>query len=290
MPNPALKAALDAGQFVVAPGIFDMISARIADGMGFTALYATGYGTVASHLGVPDAGTATYTDMVSRMGRFAQGCRTPLIADADTGFGNQLNVQRCVREYERAGVAAIHIEDQEFPKKCGFFEGKRLIPLEEAAHKIRAACAARSDSDFMIIARCDALSVGGMEEAVARATAYRAAGADMIFVEGGGSAQDLRDIPRRIPGPHLFNMSASGKVPVLTASELAEIGYKMMIFPNFATLAALRATREVYARLARDQSIAGLGDLCADFADFTDLGGLQALRAIEAEFSSPKAG
>lgn len=284
-----LRALLQRDGTLMVPGAFSAMTARLAERAGFSAVYVPGGGTALNGFGWADVGLLTLNEMVANAAAIAQAVSVPVIADADTGFGNQLNVQRCVREYERAGVAAIHIEDQEFPKKCGFFEGKRLIPLEEAAQKIRAACAARSDPDFMIIARCDALSAGGMEEAVARATAYSAAGADMIFVEGGGSEEDLRNIPRRIPGPHLFNMSASGKVPVLTASELAEMGYKMMIFPNFATLAALRATREVYARLAKDQSIAGLGDLCADFADFTDLGGLKALRAIEAEFSGAKA-
>ena len=183
MASPNLKAALAERKFIVAPGIFDMISARVADGMGFTALYATGFGTVASHLGIADAGIATYTDMVSRVGTFSRACRPPVIADADTGYGGLLNVRHTVRGYEAAGVAAIQIEDQEVPKKCGHTPGRRVIPTKDMCLKIEVAVEARRDPNFLIVARTDARTTLGLDEAIARGKAFAKAGADVIFIE-----------------------------------------------------------------------------------------------------------
>ena len=283
-PGSRLRALLAAPGTVMAPGAFNAMSAKLAQESGFQALYVPGGGTALAQYGVADLGLLTLNEMVANAGAIAQAVTLPVIADADTGFGNALNVQRTVRDYERAGLAAIHIEDQEFPKRCGFFEGKKLIPLPEAANKIRAAVAARQHPDFMIIARCDAMSVGGMAEVKARAAAYLAAGADMLFIEGGTGGDEMRNLPREVPGVHVFNMSASGKMPLLSAQEVGDLGYKLMIFPNFATLSALQAIRETYRRIAQDQSIENLGPLCASFADFTALGGMAEFRHLERTF------
>jgi 2-methylisocitrate lyase-like PEP mutase family enzyme len=189
-----------------------------------------------------------------------------------------------VREYERAGVAAIHIEDQVFPKRCGQFEGKSLIALDEAVQKIRAAVAARSDPDFMIIARCDALGVSGMDEAVRRGRSYLEAGADMLFIEAPRSIEEITEIPQRLPGPHLFNQTASGKTPFLTVPEVTRLGYKLMILPNFTALAAIKAMTEVLAEMKRSGGAAAIVDRCASFAQFTALGDLAEWQEVEKRF------
>jgi 2-methylisocitrate lyase-like PEP mutase family enzyme len=249
MAHPALKAALDAGQFVVAPGIFDMISARVADRMGFTALYATGYGTVASHLGVPDAGIATYTDMVSRMARFAQSSRTPVIADADTGYGGLLNVRHTVQGYEAGGVTAIQLEDQEVPKKCGHTPGRRVIPAEEMALKIEVAAEARRDPNFLIIARTDARTGLGLDEAIRRGKLYRQAGADIIFIESPESEDEMKRIGQEIDAPLLANNVEGGRTPILPAETLKAIGFNIAIFPAIGFLATAAALEHAYGHL-----------------------------------------
>lgn len=258
MPHPALRAALKAGEFVLAPGVFDMISAKIADGMGFRALYATGFGTVASHLGVADAGIATYTDMVSRMGTIARGCRTPLIADADTGYGGLLNVRHTVAGYEAAGVTAIQLEDQEMPKKCGHTPGRRVIPAEEMALKIRVAVEARSSPDFLVIARTDARTSLGLEEAIRRGRLYAEAGADVIFVESPESEAEMAEIGRAIDRPLFANMVEGGRTPILPAERLHAMGYRIAIYPAVGFLTAAAALERAYAQLGRDGHSNGL--------------------------------
>ena len=191
-----LRTRLRAKELLVAPGVFDGISARIADQMGFEALYMTGYGTVASHLGLPDAGIATYSDMVGRVEVIADGTTTPLIADGDTGYGGLLNVQYTVRGYEAAGAVAIQLEDQEFPKKCGHMLGRRVVPIEDMVDKVKVAVASRESSDFLIIARTDARTTLGLDEALRRAEAYAKAGADILFVESPESVEEMRTIGR----------------------------------------------------------------------------------------------
>ena len=192
MADPRLKEMIDKGRFVTAPGVFDMISTLVADRMGFPALYVTGYGVSASHLGLPDAGLMTYTDMHDRVSRIAGAASTPVIADADTGYGGLLNVRHTVRGYEAAGVSAIQIEDQEYPKKCGHTLGRRVIPLDDMVSKIRVAVDSRSSADFLIIARTDSRTSLGLDEALRRAEAFEAAGADIIFVESPESEDEMR--------------------------------------------------------------------------------------------------
>jgi 2-methylisocitrate lyase-like PEP mutase family enzyme len=252
MADPALRKALDADEFILAPGVFDMISARVADGMGFRALYATGFGTVASHLGVADAGIATYTDMVGRMGTIARGCRTPLIADADTGYGGLLNVRHTVAGYEAAGVTAIQLEDQEMPKKCGHTPGRRVIPAEEMALKIRVAAETRKSPDFLIIARTDARTSLGLEEAIRRGKMYAEAGADVIFVESPETEAEMAEVGRQISKPLFANMVEGGRTPILPAETLRKYGYRIAIYPAVGFLTVAAALERAYAQLKKD--------------------------------------
>ncbi|WP_160121533.1 isocitrate lyase/PEP mutase family protein [Rhodovarius lipocyclicus] len=250
MANPSLKAAFDAKKFIVAPGIYDGISAKVADGMGFDCLYVTGFGTVASHLGLPDAGIATYTDMVQRVSRFAQLSKTPVIADADTGYGGLLNVRHTVMGYEAGGVSGIQLEDQEVPKKCGHTPGRRVIPAEEMVLKIKVAAEARRDPNFLIVARTDARTSLGLEEAIRRGRMYGDAGADIVFIESPESEAEMVEIGRSITTkPLLANNVEGGRTPILPAERLKEIGYGIAIFPAVGFLAAAAAYERAFSHL-----------------------------------------
>ena len=252
-----LRELVHSRQFVVAPGVYDGISARIAGSMGFKAIYMTGYGTTASHLGLPDAGLATYTDMVGRAKIIAGLTDLPLIADADTGYGGLLNVRHTVRGYEEAGVAAIQIEDQEMPKKCGHTPGRRVVPMEEMVLKIRVAGESRRSEDMLIIARTDARTTLGLDEALRRAEAYRKAGADIIFVESPESAEELERIGREIDAPLLANMVPGGRTPVISAEQLQQWGFAIAIYPGVGMTAAAEAMRQAYAYLLEHGSTLG---------------------------------
>src|SRR5579871_1861342 len=228
-----LRVLLAQPDLLVAPGAYDALSARLIAQAGFPAVYMTGFGTAASVLGQPDVGLLTMSEMVARAAALAAVVGgLPLIADADTGYGNPINVRRTVREYERAGVAAIHIEDQVWPKKCGHMEGKQVIPSDEMVQKIRAAVDARQDPDFVIIARTDANAVYGLEDALQRGRAYRDAGADVIFIEAPRSLEELQAIARTFEGvPLLYNWAESGKTPLLPLGDIHALGFKLVIFP-----------------------------------------------------------
>ena len=249
MADARLRTALKDGQFIVAPGIFDMISARLADGLGFGALYATGFGTVASHLGLADVGLATSSDMVSRVGAFARMCGTPIIADADTGYGGLLNIRHTVAGYEAAGVTAIQIEDQETPKKCGHTPGRRVIPAHEMALKIEVAVASRTNPNFLIVARTDARTALGLDEAIARGKLYAKAGADVVFVESPESEDEMARIGGEIDAPLLANMVEGGRTPILPAARLKALGYAVAIYPAIGFLAVSAALERVYGHL-----------------------------------------
>ena len=240
-----LRAKIKKGELVIAPGVFEMISAKVADRMGFDALYMTGYGTVASYLGLPDAGIATYSDMVNRVTQFASITATPMICDGDTGYGGLLNVMHTVRGYEMAGACAIQLEDQEFPKKCGHMMGRRVVPAEDMAAKIRVAVQTRTDPNFMIIARTDARTTHGLDEALRRAEMYAKAGADMLFVESPESVEEMERIGRSFDLPLVANMVEGGRTPVLPFEQLKAIGYGLAIFPATAFLAAGAAFESV---------------------------------------------
>ncbi len=255
--TPTLRSVIDAGDFVVAPGVFDMVSARIADRMGFRALYMTGYGVAASHLGLPDAGLATYTDMVGRVKTICEGTTTPLIADADTGYGGLVNVRHTVRGYEAAGAQGIQIEDQETPKKCGHTPGRRVVPVEEMTLKIKVAVDSRRKDDTLIIARTDARTSLGLDEALRRAEAYAEAGAHVIFVESPESVEELETIGRTLDVPVLVNMVPGSKTPVLSAERLKEIGFAIAIYPSIALGPFAEAARRAYDHIKQNGSALG---------------------------------
>src|SRR5438067_13217974 len=216
---------------VVAPGAYDCITARLIERAGFEAVYMTGAGTAAT-LGYPDFGIVTMSEMVANAGRIAPAVGLPVIADAETGYGNELNLVRTVREYETAGVAGIHIEDQGFPKKCGHLDDKEIVPREDWLAKIRAAAQSRRDPDFLVIARTDSRAAAGLDEAIARANAAIAAGADMAFVEAPQSLEEVAAVPRRVNGPCLLNVVRGGKTPDLDLGEAQRLGYKLAIVPG----------------------------------------------------------
>jgi 2-methylisocitrate lyase-like PEP mutase family enzyme len=258
---------------VSAPGVYDLISAKLADRMGFDVLYMTGYGVVASHLGLPDAGLATYSDMVGRVAQIAAMTTTPLVADGDTGYGGLLNVQHTVRGYEAAGAVAIQLEDQEFPKKCGHMLGRRVVPAEDMAAKIRVAVESRSDRNFLVIARTDSRTTLGLDEALRRAETYLRAGADLLFIESPESVEEMDRIGRTFDVPLVANMVEGGRTPILDAATLQAIGYRLAIFPALGFLAAGAALQRAYAGLKARGSSAGLDVPLFPFKDFSALMG-----------------
>ena len=271
----ALRARLAGPGLITAPGVYDMISARIADRMGFPALYMTGFGVVASYLGLPDAGLATYTDMIGRVNQICTIASTPLIADADTGYGGLLNVAHTLRGYSKAGAAAVQFEDQEFPKKCGHTPGRRVIPTADMVKKIRVAVEARGDDDILIVARTDARTAHGLDEALRRAEAYANAGADILFVESPESEREMEKICASFELPLMANMVEGGKTPILSAARLTELGYRIAIFPATGFLAAGAALDSVYKTLQRDGSSVGATAPLYPFNDFAKLMGFQ---------------
>ncbi len=273
--------------FIVAPGVYDMISAKMADSIGFDALYMTGSGTVASHLGVPDAGIATYTDMVSRAGRVASGTNTPLIADADTGYGGLVNVRETVRGYEMAGVAAIQIEDQDFPKKCGHLSGHKLIPAEEMVTKIKVALDSRIFDETLIIARTDARKAIGRDEAMRRSEMYVEAGADILFYEAPSDVHEMREIGKVFGRdiPLLSNMVNGGVTPVMKPEELAKLGYRIAIFPSAGFLATCNALNAVYGSLKKKGDAEDGGVDLFSFGEFNDLMGFNDIVKFEERYS-----
>jgi 2,3-dimethylmalate lyase len=282
--RPNLRSRLASKELLVAPGVFDGISAKIADQMGFEALYMTGYGTVASHLGLPDAGIATYTDMVGRVGVIAKATQTPLIADGDTGYGGLLNVQHTVRGYEAAGAVAIQLEDQEFPKKCGHMLGRRVVPIDDMVDKIKVATSSRDDGNFLIIARTDARTTLGLDEALRRADAYAKAGADILFVESPESIEEMRTIGRTFDRPLVANMVEGGRTPVVDKKTLEELGYAIAIFPAFGFLAAGEALRQVYGHLKAHGSSVGGNVPLYKFSEFSELMGFGAVAAFDKKY------
>ncbi len=261
-----LRSLLNGGGIVVAPGAFDGLSARLVEQAGFSAVYASG-GAIARSTGVPDIGLLTPDEIERRLGQMVEAITVPLIADADTGYGNALTAQRAARAFERAGVAAFHLEDQGFPKKCGHYDDKSLVPKAEMVQRLRAVKDALHDPDFLVIGRTDAIAVEGYEAALERAAAYLEAGADMIFVEAPTTEQQIADIARRLPGLKLINMFQGGKTPLLPASRLQEFGYHVVIIPSDTQRAAIKAMQRVLATIARDGSAAAMIEDMASFKE-----------------------
>ena len=283
--QPTLRQRLQQPELLIAPGVYDMVSLRLADTFGFGALYMTGFGTVASHMGLPDAGLATYSDMVGRVKAMAGMAKTPLICDGDTGYGGLLNVAHTVKGYEAAGAAAIQLEDQEFPKKCGHTPGRRVIPTADMVRKIRVAADARTSTDFLIIARTDARSSLGLDEALRRTEAYAKAGADILFVESPETEEEMRRIGQSFDLPLLANMVEGGRTPELTQAELQAIGYKMAIFPVTALLAATQAMKAVYEQLLQTGTSVPPRTALTPFSELTQLMGFEDVWAFEKRYA-----
>ena len=274
---------------VVAPGVFEMVSLRLADRMNFEALYMTGYGTVASLLGLPDAGVATYTDMVGRVTSMAGMAKTPLIADGDTGYGGLLNVRHTIRGYEAAGAVAIQLEDQEFPKKCGHTPGRRVIPMDDMVKKIEVAVNSRTDPNFQIIARTDARTTLGLDEALRRGEAYAKAGADILFIESPESVDEMQTICHTFRGiPLVANMVEKGRTPVLSKEELENLGYNIAIFPVTALLASVHAMTKVYEQFKTTGSSVDQAVDLYDFAELSKLMGFEDVWEFEKKFVETK--
>jgi 2,3-dimethylmalate lyase len=288
-PTARFRALLKKPGCIVAPGVADAFAARLVALEGFDAVYMTGFGTSLTRLGAPDVGLVTATEMIDNAARIAEASGLPLIADADTGYGNPINTRRTIRDYERAGVAGVHIEDQVWPKRCGHLAGKRVVPTAEMVAKIKAACDAREDPDFTVIARCDAIAVEGMDAALERGARYREAGADMLFIEAPVGREQVERVARHFEGvPLLYNMAASGKTPDLPADELGRLGFKLAIYPNWIILAAIPAMRAMLRELKAKGSIADIRGKAATFREFTEIAGLPDIQKLEERYGVPE--
>ena len=279
-----LRELLKGPDIVVAPGAYDGFSARLVEAAGFKAAYMTGAGTAASHLGQPDLGLTTLTEMATHAAHLAGCLSIPLIADADTGYGNVLNVVRTVREYERAGVAGLHIEDQVAPKKCGHIAGKQVIPTDEFCDKIRAASEYRTDPDLLIIARTDARAVTGLDDAIERGNRYAEAGADVIFVEAPQGMDEVQRIAREVKAPLLANMVPGGKTPAVKFSDLERLGFRIVIYPAVCMGAAVVAIERSLARLRERETDWEEGPVLAPMDIFKKVG-FDWWNAIERKFA-----
>lgn len=275
MSKPSLKAALASGQFVVAPGIHDMITAVVSNKVGFDFVYASGYWMTASAYGLPDAGIASYTQMVDRVATLCRTAHASVIADADTGYGGLLNVHHTVRGYEEAGVVGIQIEDQEFPKKCGHTPFKRVVPVIDMVEKIKVAVEARRSPETLIIARTDARQPEGFEGAMKRGLAYGEAGADVVFLEALESEQEMRDACARISKPMMANMADGGRTPIRSKDELKALGYAMAIFPSATGLAAAAAAENALNVLKSEGTSNSPNSKLFNFSEFNSLIGFE---------------
>ncbi len=279
-----LRQILQRPGLLVLPGVYDCISAQLAAQAGFEVLFTSGFGIAASTLGKPDYGFVTATEMLYSVGRIAQSVNIPLVADLDTGYGNPLNVIRTVEDALRLGVAGILLEDQEWPKKCGHFSGKRVIPMAEQVEKIKAAVYARGDSGLVIIGRTDAIAPLGLEAAIRRGRAYYEAGADIVFIEAPQSVEQLQAIAAAFPDAPLFaNLIEGGKTPCLSAEELQQMGYKIAVFPLAGLFAATHAIAQCFQHLRQHSSTAGFESL-VNFGQFEEIINVPHYRQLEQQF------
>jgi 2,3-dimethylmalate lyase len=279
-----LRELLAGPEPVLAPGAYDALSARLVERAGFPAVYMTGFGASASLLGRPDVGLLSFAEMAGHARRLVQAVEIPVIADADDGYGNPLNVMRTVQEYGAAGVAALHVEDQVAPKRCGHMDGKDVIDAAEMVEKVRAAVEARGDDGPLIIARTDARAVHGLDQALERARRYREAGADVLFVEAPETEEETEAVADAFPDtPLVFNWVDGGKTPGLPLNRLRELGFALVIIPLTTLLAASRAVAGALAQIREDGTPAALD--VPEFDAFTDMIGLPELRALEARFA-----
>jgi len=286
MANPAQQIReLVARDTVLMPGVYDALTARIAARLGFEIVFISGYSVSAVRLGEPDFGFLTESEMADAARAVTSVSTAPVIVDADTGYGNAVNVMRTVRDFQDAGAAGIFLEDQVWPKKCGHFKGKQVVPAAEHAAKIRAACEARGERDLFVVARTDARQPLGVEEAIERCHAYKEAGADALFVEAPQSIEELERIARELPAPLVANMIERGVTPQLSRTELKELGYQLIVCPLAALYAASKAIIEVLTELRDRETTAAKLDDMVGFEEFGELVGLQDRYADEARFS-----
>src|SRR5436305_7558975 len=274
MPNTRVHRVLEQNGSIVFPGVYDTLSARIVQRVGFPMSFISGYSVAAAGIGEPDLGLLTQTEIVERARHVCGAVKIPIIVDADTGYGNPLNVIRTVQELIAAGAAGCFLEDQQWPKKCGHMRGKRVIEREEYIDKIRAAVDTRGDADFFIVARTDSLAVAGIDEAIARVTQARSAGADASFVEAPNSLEELAEIGRRAPAPIVANMIEKGKTPVLPKQKLAELGFHLILYPLAGLFAAARALGSIYETIHKQNTTLGAETPLMAFDEFNDLIGV----------------
>jgi 2,3-dimethylmalate lyase len=282
-----LRQLLREPGIVVAPGAYDCFTAKLIEREGFPVVYMTGAGTAITRIGKPDLGFTTLSEMVANAAAMAATVSIPLIADADTGYGGALNVYRTVREYERAGVAALHIEDQVFPKRCGHLDGKQVVESGEMVTKIQAAVEARTDDDFVIIARTDALAVTGLDDTLRRCYAYAEAGADVLFVEALRTPEEITRLMGEVQVPLLYNFVEHGKSPLLPVSELQRLGFKIVIFPGSIMLAVGRLVQQILGEIKQQGTTAALLDRMGDVVELFEVMGLSDMLALDARVSSP---
>ena len=283
-PNRRLRDLIARRKAVLLPGAANALAARVIEDLGFEAIYVTGAGVTNTFLGMPDIGLLTVTELADHVAAMRDAVGLPLIVDADTGFGNAINVGRTVRTLERAGASAIQLEDQDFPKRCGHFSGKSVIPTAEMVQKIRAAADARVDRDFVIVARTDAIAVNGFEDAMDRANAFIEAGADMTFVEAPRTAEHIAAIPK-LKVPQLLNIVAGGLTPMVPRAELERMGYALVLYANAALQAAVAGMQTVLSHLKAQGSLDGVSDKLAGFAERQRLVNKPAFDALEKKYS-----
>jgi carboxyvinyl-carboxyphosphonate phosphorylmutase len=284
MENGQLKDLLERNSILVAPAAFDMVSAKIIEKAGFEAVYLSGFGQSASHLGLPDAGLMTFTEIVERVHNMAKAVNVPLLADGDTGYGGIINIRRTVQEFEWAGACAIQLEDQEIPKKCGHTEGKKLIDAREMVLKIEAAVKSRRSDDFLIIARTDARSVAGFEEAINRGKMYEKAGADVIFIESPQTKEELKAVAETFSKSTMANMVERGKTPLLTVKELEAMGFNIVAFAVTCLLVAAKAMQQAMEELRKKGTTQGMLDDMMAFEEFNDFIGFPEIRSLENKY------
>lgn len=276
------KQLVEAEEILLLPGAYDALSAKLIEAAGFQGVYMTGYGQAASKLGQPDVGLMTMTEMVERAGDMVMAVDIPVVCDADTGFGNNVNVVRTIREYERLGAAAIQLEDQTMPKKCGHMLGRDVIDAQDMVMKLKSAVAARTDPDFLIIARTDARTNCGIDEAIRRGKLYAEAGADIVFVESVESVEEMRRVNREIPARTIANMVETGRTPFLTARELQDVGYDLVVYPISSLFVAAKSVYDMLLDLKANGTTKNYLDKMMSFSQFNDFIGLPLVRELEA--------
>jgi 2-methylisocitrate lyase-like PEP mutase family enzyme len=273
------------GQLVM-PGVFDALSAKIASRAGFEVIFITGYSLSATLLGEPDFGLLTQTEVVSAAERICSVTDTPVIVDADTGYGNAINVIRTVQDLSRAGAAGMFLEDQVWPKRCGHMKGKQVIPLDEQLKKLRAALEARNDHDFYIVARTDSRQALGLTEAITRGIAFKEAGADAVFVEAPESKEEMKEIARHVPGPLVANMLERGVTPLMNPQELKELGFDLIVWPLAPVYSVAKSLAEVYSTLRRDGSTAAILERLMPFDEFNGIVGLEEKYSLDQKYKT----